>query len=157
MTDLLCEIRPISMDEWLPDGCMGFGEAIGPATDRPGSGCDSLQPYTRGRRSKLVGMYREVLERHGCCGFVAWLQGRIPGYNNFVVPDVPHHNDMTQRGNRRAESRPETPQPGPETQGEASGQGPYERQPEICMMSPDYGVKWDSVCGLFGIANGDFG
>jgi len=34
----------------------------------------------------------------------------------------------------------EAPQPGPEAEGEPSGQHPYERQTEICMMSPDYWV-----------------
>ena len=28
-------------------------------------------------------MYREVLHSCGCCGFVAWVGGRIAGYNNF--------------------------------------------------------------------------
>lgn len=83
MADLSYEIRPICLDEWLPDGCMGYGEAIDPATDSPGSGCDSLQPYTQGDRDRLIGMYRQVLEQHGCCGFVAWIGDRIAGYNNF--------------------------------------------------------------------------
>ena len=77
------EIRPISMAEWMPDGCMGFGPPIDPSTDKPGSGCDSLQPCTKGSRERLVAMYRDVLAECGCCGFVAWVPGGIVGYNNF--------------------------------------------------------------------------
>ena len=40
------------MAEWLPDGCMGYGEPIDPLTDEAGSGCDSLQPYTQGSRDR---------------------------------------------------------------------------------------------------------
>ena len=77
------EIRPIAMDEWLPDGCMGFGPPIDPSTDKPGSGCDSLQRYTKGSRDRLVAMYSDVLAECGCCGFVAWVPGGAVGYNNF--------------------------------------------------------------------------
>ena len=87
MNELCYDIRPIAMDEWLPDGCIAHGSPIDPATDKPGSGCDSLQPYTRGGRDRLVAMYRRVLGDVGCCGFVAWVGGRIVGYNNFFPGD----------------------------------------------------------------------
>ena len=85
MSGLQYQILPIRMDEWLPDGCMSYGEPINPATDKPRSGCDSLQPYTRGSRDRLLAMYREVLQRYGCCGFVAWVTGGVVGYSNFFT------------------------------------------------------------------------
>ncbi|MBM4046310.1 MAG: GNAT family N-acetyltransferase [Planctomycetes bacterium] len=87
MSERFYEVRPIAVDEWLPDGCIAHGPPIDPATDKPGSGCDSLQRYTRGSRERLIEMYRQVLAEVGCCGFVAWVQGRVVGYNNFFPRD----------------------------------------------------------------------
>jgi GNAT superfamily N-acetyltransferase len=81
------DIRAISPDEWLPDRCMPGGEALDPADLKPEHGCGSLaehcQKFAPGDRRLLEGLYRDVLDRFGCCGFVAWHEGKIVGYNNF--------------------------------------------------------------------------
>jgi len=51
--------------------------------------------------------------------------GRPSGSARFVAPS-----------GETTESRPQTAQPGPEAEGERSVQLPYERQADICMMSP---------------------
>ena len=92
MNELDYQIRPIRMDEWLPDRCMGPGEPIDPKTVEPEPGCGSLTKHceklTPGSRQKLVALYRDVLDRYGCCGFVAWVGGRVVGYKNFFPREV---------------------------------------------------------------------
>ncbi len=92
MTDLQYEIRPIRVDEWLPDRCMGPGDPIDPKTAKPEIGCGSLSTHCEklapGSREKLVALYRDVLDRFRCCGFVAWVGDCVVGYNNFFPREV---------------------------------------------------------------------
>lgn len=87
--DIHYEIRPIRAGEWLPDRCMPSGEPLDPKTVTREAGCSSLNSfYTKGSREKLETLYRKVLDCTGCCGFVAWIGGRIVGYNNFFPREV---------------------------------------------------------------------
>ena len=88
MSQLEYEIRPISMDEWLPDRCLGGGRAMPvPAGAEPG--CTSLCDfYTHGSREKLVALYAEVLSNYGGCGFVAWEGDKIIAYHNFFPHEI---------------------------------------------------------------------
>ena len=92
MAKLHYEIRPIRMDEWLPDRCMGPSEALDPKTLEPHKGCESLSTHCEklapGSREQLEALYRDVLERFGCCGFVAWVGDRVVGYSNFFPREV---------------------------------------------------------------------
>ena len=86
------EIRPISRDEWLPDRCMPAGDPLDPAGLEPEHGCGSLaqhcEKFAPGSRALLEGLYRDALARFGCCGFVAWHEGKIVGYNNFFPREI---------------------------------------------------------------------
>lgn len=115
MHELDLDIRPIAMDEWLPDRCLGGGKPIDPAKLRPEAGCSSLCWFYTATamgisreeslarplyeiheaayknpacREMLVELYREAIEQHGGCGFVAWLDGKIVGYHNFFPRKV---------------------------------------------------------------------
>ena len=93
------EIRPISPAEWLPDRCLPPGAPLDPAEMKPEHGCGSLaehcEKFMPGSRRLLEGLYRDTIDRFGCCGFVAWSEDRIVGYNNFfpreVAQDVRFH------------------------------------------------------------------
>ena len=86
------DIRAISLDEWLPDRCMPGGDPLDPAALKPEHGCGSLaehcQKFAPGNRRLLEELYRDVLDRFGCCGFVAWHEGRVVGYNNFFPREI---------------------------------------------------------------------
>lgn len=89
MIDMHYEIRPISVEEWLPDRCMPSEEPLDPETVAREAGCSSLNSfYTKGSRVKLETLYRKVLDSYGCCGFVAWVGGRVVGYNNFFPREI---------------------------------------------------------------------
>lgn len=115
MNDLDLDIRPITMDEWLPDRCLGGGKPIDPSKLTLQAGCTSLclfytatalgisrqesltQPADEIKkkadrepacRSMLVELYRETIEKHGGCGFVAWYEGKIVGYHNFFPRNI---------------------------------------------------------------------
>lgn len=115
MSELDLVIRPIAMDEWLPDRCLGGGKPIDPTTLKPEAGCSSLcwfytatamglsrqeavarppeELKTQASRHKpcrdmLEDLYREAIEDHGGCGFVAWLDGKIVGYHNFFPREI---------------------------------------------------------------------
>ena len=83
------EIRPINPEEWLPDRCMSFEMPFDPKTSNPKAGCASLEGYyTKGSRKRLVSLYQTVLNNIGCCGFVAWKNGGVVGYNNFFPKEI---------------------------------------------------------------------
>lgn len=115
MSELDLDIRPIAMDEWLPDRCLGGGIPIDARQLEPEAGCSSLcwfytatalgisreealaRPLEEIKkeadghpscRDMLVGLYRETIEKHGGCGFVAWLDNKIIGYHNFFPREI---------------------------------------------------------------------
>lgn len=89
--NLSYEIRPINPEEWLPDRCMSVEAPFDPKTFPFKAGCASLEGYyTKGRRKRLVSLYQTVLNNIGCCGFVAWKNGCVLGYNNFFPKEIAH-------------------------------------------------------------------
>ena len=115
MNELDLDIRPIAMDEWLPDRCLGGGKPIDPTTLGLEAGCSSLCWFYTATalgisreeslarpldeiheaasqnpacRRMLVELYRETIEKHGGCGFVAWLAGKIVGYHTFFPREI---------------------------------------------------------------------
>jgi GNAT superfamily N-acetyltransferase len=89
MLKLSLDIRPISLDEWLPDRCLGGGRPIDPEAISAESGCSSLDWfYTHGSREKLVDIYLKAIEEYGGCGFVAWLDDKIVGYHTFFPREM---------------------------------------------------------------------
>ena len=89
---LNCDIRPIRLEEWLPDRCMPEGDPLDPDVLTPGCGCGSLsehcEKFAPGSRESLVSLYEDALARFGCCGFVAWVGKRIAGYSNFFPREI---------------------------------------------------------------------
>ncbi|HKI47285.1 MAG TPA: GNAT family N-acetyltransferase [Balneolales bacterium] len=83
------EIRPINPEEWLPDRCMSFEMPFNPKISTQKAGCASLEGYyTKGSRKRLMSLYQTVLNNIGCCGFVAWENGCVVGYNNFFPSEI---------------------------------------------------------------------
>ncbi|MFC1764916.1 GNAT family N-acetyltransferase [Planctomycetota bacterium] len=86
------EIRAISPHEWLPDRCMAAAEPFDPLTLEPEVGCGSLaqhcEKFAPGSRELLEHLYHDTIARFSCCGFVAWCEGKIVGYNNFFPREI---------------------------------------------------------------------
>jgi len=79
----MLSIKPISINEWMPDRCLSTIEPIIPEKMDLRSGCPSLGKYTNGERGKLVSLYKNEIDEYGCCGFVAWKNERVLGYISF--------------------------------------------------------------------------
>lgn len=77
------EIRPIRLDEWLPDRCLTSATPFDPNSGLPGCGCPGLNCTKRNNREGLVQLYERAINKYGCCGFVAWDRDRVVAYNNF--------------------------------------------------------------------------
>lgn len=83
------EIRPIAANEWIPDRCLSAKAPFDPKTAIPEAGCASLRGfYTKENRDRLVRLYQSVLKNVGCCGFVAWQDECVVGYNNFFPREI---------------------------------------------------------------------
>jgi hypothetical protein len=82
------EIRPIKVDEWLPDRCLKGMGPFDPACHLPQAGCPSLNYFREIGREGLVQLYTSVIEQYGCCGFVAWDGGKVIAYHNFFPLEV---------------------------------------------------------------------
>jgi GNAT superfamily N-acetyltransferase len=87
MEEIIYTIKPISPEEWLPDRCMNVKDPLDPKMLKPERGCPGLlygigqsQPWTR---KNLDELYCGVIGTYHCCGFIAWENDRIIGYNNF--------------------------------------------------------------------------
>ena len=82
-------IKPISADTWLPDRCLGGGQAFDPRVHTPESGCTSLDWfYIYGSREKLEVIYRQAIEEYGGCGFVTWEEHSVIAYHNFFPREM---------------------------------------------------------------------
>ncbi len=78
------EIKPIRLDEWLPDRCLVWDEPFDPSVNEPQAGCSSLDWfYTHGDRNKLEGIYKEAINCFGGCGFIVWERSKVVAYHTF--------------------------------------------------------------------------
>ena len=83
------EIKPISVDEWLPDRCLVWDEPFDPGENEPQAGCASLERFcTHGNRSKLENIYKEAIGSFGGCGFVVWEKKKVVAYHTFFPREM---------------------------------------------------------------------
>ncbi len=82
------EIRPIKLDEWLPDRCLNGLEPFDPNYSLPESGCPSLNYFQKNSRETLKQLYQLAINKYGGCGFVAWEDDKIIAYHNFFPMEV---------------------------------------------------------------------
>ena len=80
------EIRPISLDEYLPDRCMG-SEPFDPSEVQRSRGCTSLSEVAN-LGTDLETFYQQSIERYGGCGFVAWDGNLVVGHITFFSDEV---------------------------------------------------------------------
>jgi len=88
--DIAYEIRPIRVEEWLPDRCMSIKEPLEIHNLTPQCGCPNLlfgESQIR-NRTEFEDFYHNVLNRFTCCGFIAWEKDRIIGYINFFPHEI---------------------------------------------------------------------
>jgi GNAT superfamily N-acetyltransferase len=78
------EIKPIRLDEWLPDRCLVWDEPFDPSANEPQAGCSSLDRFcTHGDRNKLESIYKEAINCFGGCGFIVWERSKVVAYHTF--------------------------------------------------------------------------
>ncbi|MGV8094470.1 MAG: GNAT family N-acetyltransferase [Mangrovibacterium sp.] len=82
------EIRPIKLDEWLPDRCLNGIEPFDPNSNLPETGCPSLNYLKKNNRETLEQLYELTIDRYGGCGFVAWDEDKIIAYHNFFPQEI---------------------------------------------------------------------
>ena len=82
------EIRPIKLDEWLPDRCLNGLEPFDPNSCLPESGCPSLNYFQKNSRETLKQLYQLTINKYGGCGFVAWDNNKIIAYHNFFPMEI---------------------------------------------------------------------
>ncbi|MGD8778383.1 MAG: GNAT family N-acetyltransferase [Ignavibacteria bacterium] len=82
------KIKPISLDEWLPDRCLNGFEPFDPNSYLPESGCPSLNYSQKNNRETLEQLYKSTIDKYGGCGFVAWDNNKIIAYHNFFPLEV---------------------------------------------------------------------
>lgn len=81
-------IRPIRMDEWLPDRCLNGSEPFDPNSYAPGIGCPGINYFQKGNRETLKQLYQQTINKYGGCGFVAWHKDKIIAYHNFFPQEI---------------------------------------------------------------------
>ena len=81
-------IKPIQLDEWLPDRCLTGAEPFDPGSYLPESGCQSINFSVKNDRETLEHLYRSTINKYGGCGFVAWEKDKIIAYHNFFPLEI---------------------------------------------------------------------
>lgn len=84
----IVSIRPIKLNEWLPDRCLNFSEPFDPKSYLPESGCPSLNYNRKMSRETLVQLYQLSINTFGGCGFVAWDKDKVIAYHNFFPAEI---------------------------------------------------------------------
>lgn len=85
-------IRPIRVDEWLPDRCLNGLEPFDPNYHLPESGCPSINYSQKSNRETLEQLYQLTIDKYGGCGFVAWDKDKIIAYHNFFPLEIAQKN-----------------------------------------------------------------
>lgn len=81
-------IKPIRLDEWLPDRCLNGLEPFDPNSHLPESGCPSINYSQKNNGETLEQLYRLTINKYGGCGFVAWDRDKIIAYHNFFPLEI---------------------------------------------------------------------
>ena len=82
------KIKPIKLDEWLPDRCLTGIEPFNPKFHPPEAGCPSLNYFQKNDKASLIQLYKLTIKKYGGCGFVAWENDSIVAYHNFFPADI---------------------------------------------------------------------
>lgn len=82
------KIKPIKLNEWLPDRCLNGLEPFDPKSHLPESGCPSLNYFQKNNRETLEQLYKLTFNNYGGCGFVAWDNDKIIAYHNFFPSEI---------------------------------------------------------------------
>jgi GNAT superfamily N-acetyltransferase len=81
-------IKPIRLDEWLPDRCLNGIEPFDPKINLPETGCPSLNYSQKNTRETLEQLYRLTINKYGGCGFVAREKEKVIAYHNFFPLEI---------------------------------------------------------------------
>jgi|GEM_PF-3511412 len=81
-------IRPIRLDEWLPDRCLNGLEPFDPNSHAPELGCPNINYFKKNNRETLEQLYQLAISKYGGCGFIAWDKERIIAYHNFFPSEI---------------------------------------------------------------------
>jgi hypothetical protein len=81
-------IKPIRLDEWLPDRCLNVTKPFNPIYSIPESGCPSINFCQKNSRKTLEQLYQLTINKYGECGFVAWDNDKVIAYHNFFPLEV---------------------------------------------------------------------
>jgi GNAT superfamily N-acetyltransferase len=82
------KIKPIKLDEWLPDRCLNGIEPFDPKSYSTEPGCPSLNYFQKNNRESLEQIYQLTINKYGGCGFVAWDNDKIIAYHNFFPIEI---------------------------------------------------------------------
>jgi GNAT superfamily N-acetyltransferase len=82
------KIKPIKLDEWLPDRCLNGLEPFDPNSHLPESGCPSINYFLKNNRETLFQLYELTIDKYGGCGFIAWDNDKIIAYHNFFPAEI---------------------------------------------------------------------
>lgn len=81
-------IKPIKLDDWLPDRCLHGLQPFDPRFCLPESGCPSINYSQHNNRETLEQLYQLTINKYGRCGFVAWDNDKIIAYHNFFPLEI---------------------------------------------------------------------
>jgi len=81
-------IKPIRLDEWLPDRCLKGLAPFDPKSHLPESGCPSINYSQKNNRETLEQLYHLTINKYSGCGFVAWNEDKIIAYHNFFPLEI---------------------------------------------------------------------
>lgn len=81
-------IKPINLNEWLPDRCLNGSEPFDPNSNSPGIGCPGMNYSYKNNRKTLELLYKVTINKYGGCGFIAWEDDKIIAYHNFFPAET---------------------------------------------------------------------
>jgi len=81
-------IKPIQLNEWLPDRCLNGSEPFDPTSHLPEAGCPSINFSIKNNREDLEQLYQLAINKYGGCGFIAWENNKIIAYHNFFPSEI---------------------------------------------------------------------
>jgi GNAT superfamily N-acetyltransferase len=84
----IVKIRPIKLDEWLPDRCLNGLEPFDPNCHLPESGCPGISYFQKHNRGTLDHLYQLAIKKYGGCGFVAWDENKVIAYHSFFPTEI---------------------------------------------------------------------
>jgi len=81
-------IKPIRLDEWLPDRCLTGVEPFDPTSHLPEHGCPGINYSRKNNRETLEQLHQITINKYGGCGFVAWDNDKVIAYHSFFPSEI---------------------------------------------------------------------